>query len=99
VNRFIDHLYAPLVSTSNYDAIANLHTLQITRTHVMSFHFAFTGRFLVTDLNSEDSSASVLTSLLSGEYPATQLSHSAQSEPELLYDWRFIASPSWRQTP
>jgi hypothetical protein len=26
----IDHLYTPLGTTSNYSAIANLHTLQIT---------------------------------------------------------------------
>jgi hypothetical protein len=27
---FIDHLYTQLGTTSNYSAIANLHTLQIT---------------------------------------------------------------------
>jgi hypothetical protein len=30
VNAFIDHLYTPLATTSNYSAITNLHTLQIT---------------------------------------------------------------------
>jgi hypothetical protein len=30
VNGFIDHLYTPLGNTSNYSAIADLHTLQIT---------------------------------------------------------------------
>jgi hypothetical protein len=30
VNGFTDHLYTPLGTTSNYSAIANLHTLQIT---------------------------------------------------------------------
>jgi hypothetical protein len=34
----------------------------------------FTSRCLVTALNSGDTSASVLTSLLSGEYPTTELS-------------------------
>jgi hypothetical protein len=34
----------------------------------------FTSRFLVTALNSGDSPASVLTWLLSDEYPATELS-------------------------
>jgi hypothetical protein len=29
---FIDHLYTPLGITSNYSAIANLHTLQFTVT-------------------------------------------------------------------
>jgi hypothetical protein len=72
VNVFIDHLYTRLGTTSNYSAIANLHNSQITRAHAKSSQSAFTSRFLVTDLNSEDSSASVLTSLLSGEYPATE---------------------------
>jgi hypothetical protein len=30
VNGFIDHLYTPLVTTSNYNGTANLHTLQFT---------------------------------------------------------------------
>jgi hypothetical protein len=30
VNRFIDHLYTQLVGTSNYNAIANLDSLEIT---------------------------------------------------------------------
>jgi hypothetical protein len=30
VNGFIDHLYTPLRTASNYSAIANRHTLQIT---------------------------------------------------------------------
>jgi hypothetical protein len=34
----------------------------------------FTGRYLVTGLNNGDFSASVLTSLLSDEYPKTELS-------------------------
>jgi hypothetical protein len=29
MNRFIDHLYTQVGTTSNYSAIANLHTLQI----------------------------------------------------------------------
>jgi hypothetical protein len=53
------------------------HILHITRAHAKSSQFAFTIHFLVTDLNDGDSSASVLTSLLSGEYPATELGASA----------------------
>jgi hypothetical protein len=34
VNRFIDHFNTRLVTTLNYSAITNLHTLQITRPHV-----------------------------------------------------------------
>jgi hypothetical protein len=30
VNGFIDHLYTPLRTTSNYSAIASLHILEIT---------------------------------------------------------------------
>jgi hypothetical protein len=33
----------------------------------------FTSRWLVTALNNVDSSASILTSLLSGEYPTAEL--------------------------
>jgi hypothetical protein len=73
--EFIDYLYTPLRTTSNYIATANLHTLQ-SLGHAKSSQFAFTSRFLVTDLNNGDSSASMLTSLLSGEYLATELSHS-----------------------
>jgi hypothetical protein len=39
---------------------------------------------------NEDSPASVITSLLSGEYPATELE--SESESELLYDWRFTTN-------
>jgi hypothetical protein len=54
------------------NGIADLHTLQITRSHAKSCQSAFTGRFLVADLNNGDSSASVLTSLRSGEYPTSR---------------------------
>jgi hypothetical protein len=67
VNGFTDHLQ--IVTKSNYNAIANLHTLQFTRADATSSQSAFISRFLVTDLNNGDSSASVLTSLLSGVYP------------------------------
>jgi hypothetical protein len=33
MNGFVAHLYTRLVSTSNYNAIANLHNSQITATH------------------------------------------------------------------
>jgi hypothetical protein len=64
---FIDHIQ--IVVTSNYNAIANLHTLQIITAHAKPSQSASTSRFPVTDLNNGDSSASVLASLLSGEYP------------------------------
>jgi hypothetical protein len=54
---FIDHLQ--IVTTSNYNTIADSLTLQITTTHAKSSQSAFISRFLVTYLNSGDSSASV----------------------------------------
>jgi hypothetical protein len=35
-NGFIDHLYTPLGTTSNYNAVADFHTLQITQPQVFS---------------------------------------------------------------
>jgi hypothetical protein len=46
VNGFIDHLYTSLGTTSNYSAIANLHTLQIATRYIFSI---FTSRILATD--------------------------------------------------
>jgi hypothetical protein len=51
---------------ATYSAIANLHTLQITKAHAKSSQSDFTSRFVVTDLNNWDSSAFVLTSLPAG---------------------------------
>jgi hypothetical protein len=45
--------------------------------HAKSSQFAFTARFLVTDLNNESSPASMFMSLLSSEYPATELNQQA----------------------
>jgi hypothetical protein len=60
------HLYTQLGPTSNYSAIADLHTLQITRAHAKSSPFAFTSRFLVTAPNKRYFSASVPTSFTVG---------------------------------
>jgi hypothetical protein len=62
VTRLIAHFDTRLVTTSNYSANANLHTLQITRAHAESSQ-SFTSHFLVTNLNNGDSSASMLMSL------------------------------------
>jgi hypothetical protein len=64
---FIDLLQ--IVTTSNYNAIAYLRTLQITTAHAKPSQSDFTSRLLVTDLNNGDSSASLLTLLLSSECP------------------------------
>jgi hypothetical protein len=71
--EFIDHLYIQLVTTSNYSTIANLHSSQITKAQAKPSQSAFTSRFLVTDFNNGDSSTSMLTSLLSGEYPTSEV--------------------------
>jgi hypothetical protein len=46
---FIDTLYTPFITTINYGAIANLHTLQFTFAHKVLFS-VFTSRILATDL-------------------------------------------------
>jgi hypothetical protein len=48
-----------LVTTKNYSAIANSHTLQFTVAHNKSSQFISTGGCLVKVPNSADSSASV----------------------------------------
>jgi hypothetical protein len=63
MNGFIYHLQTRLGTTSTYNAIADLHTLQITREHTESSQTAFTSRFLVTDLNNGDSLTPVVTPL------------------------------------
>jgi hypothetical protein len=46
-NGFIDHLYTPLGTTSNYSAIVDFHTLQITSTREV--FSVFTSHILATD--------------------------------------------------
>jgi hypothetical protein len=65
--------HSQIVTASNCNAIANVHTLETTTAHAKPFQSGFTSRFPVTHLSSGDSSVSVLTSLLSGEYPTTEL--------------------------
>jgi hypothetical protein len=50
-----------------------ISTLYKSLAHAKSPQSAFTRRFPATDFSNGDSSASVLTSLLSGEYPTTEL--------------------------
>jgi hypothetical protein len=49
-----DHLQ--VVTTNNYNIIADLHTLQIAIGHAKYFQFALTSRFPATDLNNRGSS-------------------------------------------
>jgi hypothetical protein len=57
---FIDNLYTPLGTTSNYNAVANLHNSQITTAHAKIFPACcvFTSRSLTMASNIGDSSAS-----------------------------------------
>jgi hypothetical protein len=57
----------------NYIIIAHFHTSQ----------FDFTSRFLVTALNNEDSPVSVFPSVLSGEYPANELTQQPKRKHRL----------------
>jgi hypothetical protein len=64
---FNDTLYTPLGTARNYSATPNFHTLQITTGNTKSSPACtvFNSRFLVTDINSRDSSACRTPSLLS----------------------------------
>jgi hypothetical protein len=63
-------LLAQLGTTSNYRAITDLHTFQITAANTKSSPARnVNSRFLVTVLNSGDFSASRAQVLLSGEHP------------------------------
>jgi hypothetical protein len=65
---FIHHLHKQQGTTSNYNAIDNLHISKITTAHSKSFPACcdFTKRCLVTAYNSRDSSDSALKSSLNG---------------------------------
>jgi hypothetical protein len=72
---FIDHFNTQLISISNYSAITNLHTLQITAANTKSSPTCSfrTSRFLITASNIGDSSASALKSTLNGGSLPTDL--------------------------
>jgi hypothetical protein len=75
----IDHLRTQLGTTSNYSAVANVRTLQITTAHAKYYPTCYvsTGRFLVTASNSGDSSVSALKpSLNGGSLPTASSLHS-----------------------
>jgi hypothetical protein len=96
--------YLQIVTTSNYNTITNQDTLQITTAHAKPSQPASTSRFHVTDLNNGDSSASVLTSVLSGEYPtAARNKVRVKVEVKVKVILRLAvysqSVPSWRQTP
>jgi hypothetical protein len=60
VHGFIDHLYTPLGTTSNYSATANLHNSQNATApeKLLPACCAFTSRSLAMACNHGDSSAS-----------------------------------------
>jgi hypothetical protein len=65
---FIDHFTTRIETTSNYSAITNIHTSQITTIHAKSFLACcvFTSRYLVTALSVEILQLSALKSSLNG---------------------------------
>jgi hypothetical protein len=72
---FIDHFNTQLIITFNYSAIANFHTLQITRAHSKSFPACsvFNSSCLVTVSNNGCSSASGLKFFLNGSSFPTEI--------------------------
>jgi hypothetical protein len=65
--EFTNHFNTQLVTTFNYSAITDLHTLQITTAHAKYFQSVPSPviPWLMAS-NSQDSSASMLTSLPAG---------------------------------
>jgi hypothetical protein len=59
ITTFVEHLYTQLVTKSNYNAIADVHTLQIITAHAKHFPACcvLTSRSLATASNTGDSSA------------------------------------------
>jgi hypothetical protein len=97
---FIDRLYTRFLSTSTYNAMANLHILKITRAHGKFCQSAFNGRFLVTDLNNGDSSASVITPLPAGYHSTTEIHYSQpplQISTELIVESILMLRPTVSQ--
>jgi hypothetical protein len=82
-NGFIDHLYTPLGTTSNYSATANFHNSQTTTAPAKPFPACcvFTTRSLATASNSGDSSASRAQVLCHSHSYRSQLN--CQSLPSL----------------
>jgi hypothetical protein len=85
---FIDHFSIRLVSTLNYSAIADFHTLQITTAHAKSFPAwsVFTSSCLVT----APTMAISLLPCSSAIWMAASLKL-PNSESQLLHDWRYTA--------
>jgi hypothetical protein len=65
MTEFIDHLYTPLGTTSNYSAIADLHSYKSLHAKSSPACSVFNSRFLVTAYNSGYSLASRAQALLS----------------------------------
>jgi hypothetical protein len=99
VNRFPEYLYTPLGTTSNYSAIANLHTLQIATAPPKLFPaYVFNSRSLATAFTVEILQHPALTSLLSREYPATEHSQFPQL-PTIISGTRLTLLITFRHEP
>jgi hypothetical protein len=97
---FIDQFSSRLVTTYNYSAFTNLHTLQITRAHAKSYPACsvFTSSCLATAYNNVYSSASKLRSFLNGGSLPTELSQN-QSQNYFTTGCLPPISRSLRQAP
>jgi hypothetical protein len=80
------HSYTRLGTTSNYSALADLHTLQITTAHAKPVPgcCVFTSHFLVSASSSGDFSAQVLSGW---RLPSNYLFSSSENRTELTFNW------------
>jgi hypothetical protein len=93
---FIGHLYTWLEITSNYSAITNLHTLQITTAHAKFLPACcfFTRRSLVMASDSGYSSASASKSPLNGgSIPTDSFIHRLRYSIDLVAPVVFLITP------
>jgi hypothetical protein len=93
---FLDHFNKWPMNTLNYSAIADLHTLRITREHTKSFPACsvFTSCFSVMASTNRDSSASTVTPFPAGSRLPTksELNYSTiSSQPPLQNSTKLIA--------
>jgi hypothetical protein len=77
---FIGHLH--IVTTNNYNAVANSTTCLLTTVHTKSSQFVFTGCFLLMDPNCP-----LLMSLLASECLSLSLSHIATDGQSVCLSW------------
>jgi hypothetical protein len=78
---FITHSYTQILTTSNYSAIANSHTLQFSAVPTKSSQFALASPVVAWWRITTMSSASVVTFLPAGDSPTTTDSQLKSTHP------------------